>query len=226
MLLLLRRKQRFAGKTTPSCLRTAFSGTVEIFPSLGPNRLFTMSFSGVTCFHTEQITRHEERALTVLGELDELSSSSGESSSSSGSVGMAGGSDGRERVWGKMKGLSAAQGASQDSLAWGSLGSRGDPWSKSSSSSCSCKTEHISHLGISKLYLNLIHKKHRLYMPFTESDEFCLWKLTAHDTVYSKAVDQFLSLWSIVCMNGSLVCQHIFTPAHHTLMFYLVPFPF
>lgn len=114
------------------------------FSSLGPNRLFNISFSGITCFHVEQITRYKERALTVLGELDELSSSSGESSSSSGSVGMAGGSDGRERVWGKMKGPSVAQGASQDSLAGGSLCSRGDPWSKSSSSSCSCKTEHIT----------------------------------------------------------------------------------
>ena len=55
-------------------------------------------------------------SLTVLGELEELSSSSGESSSSSGSVGMAGGSEGRERVWGKIKGLSAAQEASLDSL--------------------------------------------------------------------------------------------------------------
>lgn len=58
----------------------------------------------------------KECALTVLGELEELSSSSGESSSSSGNVGMAGGSEGRERVWGKIKGPSAAQAASQDSL--------------------------------------------------------------------------------------------------------------
>lgn len=64
------------------------------------------------------MTCYEECALTVLGELDELSSSSGESSSSSGSVGMVGSSEGRERVWGKMKGLSAAQGASQDPLAF------------------------------------------------------------------------------------------------------------
>lgn len=55
-------------------------------------------------------------SLTVLGELEELSSSSGESSSSSGSVGMAGGSEGRDRVWGKIKGLSATQEMSQDSL--------------------------------------------------------------------------------------------------------------
>lgn len=73
----------------------------------------------MTCFHhIEQMTCYEECALTVLGELDELSSSSGESSSSSGSVGMVGSSEGRERVWGKMKGLSAAQGASQDPLAF------------------------------------------------------------------------------------------------------------
>lgn len=43
MLLLPWRKQRFAGKTSPSCLKTVFRGTVEIFPSLGPNRLFNIS---------------------------------------------------------------------------------------------------------------------------------------------------------------------------------------
>lgn len=79
-------------------------------------------------------------ALTVLGELEELSNSSGESSSSSGSVGMAGGNEGRERVEGKIKGSSAAQGVSQDSSELGSLCSRGDPCSNcSSSSSWSCK---------------------------------------------------------------------------------------
>jgi len=41
----------------------------------------------------------------VEGELDVLSSSSGESSSSSGRVGMVGVRGGRERVWGKIKGV-------------------------------------------------------------------------------------------------------------------------
>lgn len=45
--------------------------------------------------------------VVVLGELEELSMSSGESSSSSGRVGMLGSRGGRERVWGKTKGLSA-----------------------------------------------------------------------------------------------------------------------
>lgn len=57
----------------------------------------------------------------MLGELDELSRSSGESSSSSGSVGMAGGSEGRDRVCGKTKGLSAAEGASGGFLGLRSL---------------------------------------------------------------------------------------------------------
>lgn len=52
---------------------------------------------------------------------------------------MAGGSEGRERVCGKIKSLSAAQGASQDSSVIGSLCSGGDPCCKSSSLSWSCK---------------------------------------------------------------------------------------
>lgn len=52
----------------------------------------------------------------MLGELDELSRSSGESSSSSGSVGIVGGSDGREWVWGEIKGLSKLRDVSQDVL--------------------------------------------------------------------------------------------------------------
>lgn len=88
------------------------------------------------------LQRATGRALTVLGELEELSRSSGESSSSSGSVGMVGSSGGRERVWGKIKGSSAVQGASQDSLDLGALCSRGDPCSKCSSSSWGCKITH------------------------------------------------------------------------------------
>lgn len=68
-------------------------------------------------------TLGNKSVLTVLGELDELSRSSGESSSSSGSVGMAGGSEGRDRVCGKTKRLSAAEGASG-----GFLGLRSLPW--------------------------------------------------------------------------------------------------
>lgn len=83
-------------------------------------------------------------ALTVLGELEELSSSSGESSSSSGRVGMAGGSEGRERVWGNMKGPSAEQGPPHDSWELLSLCTRGDPSSEHPSSSWICKT--IRHM--------------------------------------------------------------------------------
>lgn len=100
----------------------------------GPNEVWSQMFYLKTEYQTGTAA-----ALTVLGELGELSISSGESSSSSGSVGMAGCREGRERVCGKTKGVSAAGEASPDSLKLQSLCSRGDVCSKSRSSSWSYK---------------------------------------------------------------------------------------
>lgn len=98
----------------------------------GPNEVWSQMFYLKTEYQTGTAA-----ALTVLGELGELSISSGESSSSSGSVGMAGCREGRERVCGKTKGVSAAGEASPNSLKLQSLCSRGDVCSKSRSSSWS-----------------------------------------------------------------------------------------
>lgn len=107
----------------------------------GPNEVWSQMFYLKTEYQTGTAA-----ALTVLGELGELSISSGESSSSSGSVGMAGCREGRERVCGKKKGVSAAGEASPDSLKLQSLCSRGDVCSKSRSSSWSYKhTENQIH---------------------------------------------------------------------------------
>lgn len=135
-------KAAFCRQTRPFCLRSHCSSTMDIFFSLGARmRLSLLVFTTSQAFTKNRLHATCYSALTVLGELDELSSSSGESSSSSGSVGMAGSSEGRERVWEKMKDLPAAQGVSRDSLMLWSLCLRGDPRSKWSSSSLSWKRE-------------------------------------------------------------------------------------